>query len=186
MSRGQKQRIPANFPKMKDRAVGRRARKAQREAWQTLLSDPDFFPRLGRALAEMAEALGIACARIGRAFNEAMAEAARGLQFPRQLQFQSPALELRRNPEDAVIDAINGLEADEIGERVRWQLEQGMKRGDHLRDPWARRSPTIPIHAESSPGGGTISIAPAGTLPPDLGGEPAAWHPIGEITGGDR
>lgn len=39
------------------------------------------------------------------------------------------------HPEQTVLDAIAGLEADEIGERVRWQLEEGMKRGDHLPIP---------------------------------------------------
>ncbi|MGW4720485.1 hypothetical protein [Nocardia sp. NPDC004260] len=34
------------------------------------------------------------------------------------------------NPEQAVLDAIAGLEQDEIGELVRWQLEEGVRRGD--------------------------------------------------------
>ncbi|WP_454199558.1 hypothetical protein [Nocardia sp. Marseille-Q1738] len=32
------------------------------------------------------------------------------------------------NPEQAILDAIAGLEQDEIGELVRWQLEEGRKR----------------------------------------------------------
>lgn len=36
------------------------------------------------------------------------------------------------NTEQRVLDAINGLEQDEIGELVRWQIEEGRKRGDHL------------------------------------------------------
>lgn len=49
------------------------------------------------------------------------------------------------HPEQAVLDAIAGLEQDEIGELVRWQLEEGRKRGDHLplsEDPWSRRMDT--------------------------------------------
>jgi len=148
MSRGQKRRTPENFPRMKDRAAGRRAHKAQREAFYTLYGDPDFSPRFGRALAAMAEALRVACAEIGRAYAEAMAEVTRGLQFPRPvLSIPAVAVPTQRHPVDAVIDAINGLEADEIGERVRWQLEEGMRRGDHLRGPWAaaRRRRFVPV-----------------------------------------
>lgn len=36
------------------------------------------------------------------------------------------------HPEQAVLDAIDGLEQDEIGELVRWQIEEGIRRGDHL------------------------------------------------------
>ncbi|WP_280479115.1 hypothetical protein [Nocardia asiatica] len=32
------------------------------------------------------------------------------------------------HPEQAVLDAIAGLEQDEIGELVRWQIEEGRKR----------------------------------------------------------
>jgi hypothetical protein len=34
------------------------------------------------------------------------------------------------HPEQAVLDAIAGLEQDEIGELVRWQIEEGIRRGD--------------------------------------------------------
>ncbi|MFI6368686.1 hypothetical protein ACIBG0_38890 [Nocardia sp. NPDC050630] len=77
------------------------------------------------------------------------------------------------NPEQAVIDAINGLERDEIGDIVRWQLEEGMRRGDHLRypqyrqchdrlayleevirsaDPWSLRSESVSPEPTDSPG----------------------------------
>jgi hypothetical protein len=36
------------------------------------------------------------------------------------------------NPEQSVIDAIDGLERDEIGELVDWQLEQGRRSGEYL------------------------------------------------------
>lgn len=39
---------------------------------------------------------------------------------------------MTERPEQSVLDAIAGLEQDEIGELVRWQLEEGRKRGDHL------------------------------------------------------
>ena len=172
MSSGQTPRTPDFFPRMKDRAAGRRARKSQREAWRTILYDPDFFPRLGRALEAWAEALATITTRIGRAF----AEAAQAFEFPRPLIARGPTRqaeidaaqqpEVPANPTQAVIDAIDGLEHDEIGERVRWQLEEGVKRGDHLPELWPN----------------TVSVAPAGTLPPGLGGNPAAWHPIGEIS----
>lgn len=39
------------------------------------------------------------------------------------------------NPEDAVLAAIDGLELDEVGQIVKWQLEEGMARGEHLLNP---------------------------------------------------
>ncbi|MEU2013084.1 hypothetical protein [Nocardia sp. NPDC019302] len=39
------------------------------------------------------------------------------------------------HPEQAVLDAIAGLESDEIGELVRWQIEEGRKRE---REPLSR------------------------------------------------
>ncbi|MFD3431141.1 hypothetical protein [Nocardia fluminea] len=147
MSSGQKPRTPQHFPRMKDRAAGRRARKLQREAWEAILYDPDFLPRLGRTLEAWVEVVATIAAGVGRAL-----EAALGLEFPRPLIARGPMRQ-------AVIDAAQ--------------------------QPDERANPTqvgIDAIAERNRVVHTVLIAPAGTLPPDLGGNPAAWQPIGEIS----
>lgn len=83
------------------------------------------------ALAPMFAALK----EVARELCEAFTRAVNSIDWGALTNARTPARELEPapgNPEDAVIDAINGLERDEIGDTVRWQLEQGMARGDHI------------------------------------------------------
>lgn len=133
MSSGQKPRTPEHFPRMKYRAAGRHARHVRANA-----SDlADIFAWLGEIAKDVARQLTAAFAELGSAFTRAVESidwgaVAQATALPRELE-PAPAA---GNPEDAVIEAINGLENDEIGDIVRWQLEQGMARGDHIRPVW--------------------------------------------------
>ncbi|WP_394254725.1 hypothetical protein [Pseudoclavibacter helvolus] len=69
MSSGQRRRVPAEFPRMKDRAAGRRHRREQREAWELAQVAVASIPWLTQLAADGFRAMGEAFGSFGRALT---------------------------------------------------------------------------------------------------------------------
>lgn len=67
MSSGQRRRVPAEFPLMKDRARGRRFMREQREAWERAQEAVKSIPWLTQLAADGFRAMGEAFGSFGRA-----------------------------------------------------------------------------------------------------------------------